>query len=241
MACGICSRFLDFFSISFISLNNKFFEKIVLVIGNKRHLRFASSFHYRKSVATNIRHGSLFWETTSASTLDGKRRWRKLAMNKHCLERKCTSTIVNRPPCTDEGKKKKERTNKKRSSQFHRNLSLSFSPSLYITTFRVKLLIFSKISLPYIFKTLPLFLDRRIFESLIIAAVSLRKSISSRQYWRSARFVFSRCSYEVAQLIKMLDKIIPDKLSLSKVIAQKRLALGISIFRGKVSKVINKL
>lgn len=127
MACGICSRFLDFFSISFISLNNKFFEKIVLVISNKRHLRFASSFHYRKSVATNIRHGSLFWETTSASTLDGKRRWRKLAMNKHCLERKCTSTIVNRPPCTDEGKKKKERTNKKRSSQFHRNLSLSLS------------------------------------------------------------------------------------------------------------------
>lgn len=135
---------------------------------------------------------------------------------------------------------------KKRKKEPTRNVARSFieiflSLSLYITTFRVKLLIFSKISLPYIFKSLPLFLDRRIFESLIIAAVSLRKSISSRQYWRSARFAFSRCSYEVAQLIKMLDKIIPDKLSLSKVIAQKRLALGISIFRGKVSKVINKL
>lgn len=137
-----------------------------------------------------------------------------------------------------EKKRKKEPTRNVARSFIEISLSLSLSN---ITTFRVKLLIFSKISLPYIFKTLPLFLDRRIFESLIIAAVSLRKSISSRQYWRSARFAFSRCSYEVARLIKMLDKIIPDKLSLSKVIAQKRLALGISIFRGKVSKVINKL
>lgn len=159
---------------------------------------------------------------------EGGERWRWARGKAYCLERKCTFTIVNRPSCNDKGKKRKEER-KKRSSRFHRNISLSLSISDV------------NISRETFFKnSSPLHLSSKLFfwtaeSSSLWSSRRYRKSVSSRQYWRSARFAFSPL------FIRGWSKLSPTSYPYEKLFAEKRMALGISIFRGKVNKVINKL
>ena len=125
---------------------------------------------------------------------EGGERWRWARGKAYCLERKCTFTIVNRPSCNDKGKKRKKER-KKRSSRFHRNISLSLS----ISDVNISRETFFKNSSPLHLSSKTCLFFSNAESSSLWSSRQYRKSISSRQYWRSARFAFSPCSYEVDQ------------------------------------------
>lgn len=126
-------------------------------------------------------------------------------------------------------KKKRKEERKKRSSRFHRNISLSLS----LSDVNISRETFFKNSPTSLFKNLPLFLECGIFESLIIATVSKKYKLEAVLEIGQIRFF--------PLFIRGWSKLSPTSYPYEKLFAEKRMALGISIFRGKVNKVINKL